>query len=69
MATMKRNDPTRILTNCGMAWHEAKSVERERAAEMYAAIVAYCEAGGSEVKAAELAGVDRMTVRRALGKL
>lgn len=69
MATMKRNDPTRILTNCGAAWHEAKTVERERAAEMYDAIVAYCGAGGTEVEAARLAGVDRMTVRRALGKL
>lgn len=57
------------LTSAGRNWHRAKERERERAAEMYAAIVAYCEAGGTEVNAATLAGVDRMTVRRALGKL
>lgn len=57
------------LAKAGKAWHAAKAKERERMAELYAAIVAYCEAGGSESAAGRLAGVDRMTVRRALGKL
>ena len=34
-----------------------------------AAIVAAVDSGMSEVEAAEIAGVNRMTVRRALGKL
>jgi DNA invertase Pin-like site-specific DNA recombinase len=56
------------LTKAGKAWHAAKGRERERMADLYAAIVAHCEAGGTETEAARLAGVDRMTVRRALGK-
>jgi hypothetical protein len=56
------------LTKAGKAWHAAKEREREKMTALYAAIVAYCEDGGSEMKAAQLAGVDRMTVRRALGK-
>jgi DNA-binding GntR family transcriptional regulator len=39
------------------------------AAELYAAIVQAVKDGMSEVEAAEIAGVNRMTVRRALGKL
>ena len=50
-------------------WHTAKETERARAADLYVAIKEFCDNGGTEVKAAELAGVDRMTVRRALGKL
>ena len=56
------------LVKAGHAWHAAKTRERERAAETYVAIVAFCAAGGSESEAARLANVDRMTVRRALGK-
>ena len=50
-------------------WHKARERERALAAELYAAIVAAVESGMSEVQAAKVAGVDRMTVRRALGKL
>ena len=57
------------LVEAGARWTAARWAERDAATDAYASIVAYCEAGGSEVKAAELAGVDRMTVRRALGKL
>ena len=49
-------------------WHAAKARERARAVELYAAIVQAVEGGMSEVQAAELAGVNRLTVRRALGK-
>lgn len=59
----------RELRDIGKRWSKAKETERARMADVYAAIVAYCEAGGTEVDAANLAGVDRMTVRRALGKL
>lgn len=57
------------LTTAGAAWTEARRVERERAAELYQAIRDYIAEGGTEVTAAKLAGCDRMTVRRALGKL
>lgn len=57
------------LERAGKAWAKAKEREREAAAACYAAIVTAVERGLSEVSAAELAGVDRMTVRRALGKL
>lgn len=56
------------LTKAGKRWHAAKSRERTLAAELYAAIVQAVEGGMSEVQAAELAGVNRLTVRRALGK-
>ena len=50
-------------------WHKARERERALAVELYAAIVAAVDSGMSEVEAARVAGVDRMTVRRALGKL
>jgi reverse gyrase len=50
-------------------WRQAREVERDLAAETYAAIVAAVDSGMSEVQAAKVASVDRMTVRRALGKL
>lgn len=57
------------LRRAGAAWAKARETERALAADMYAAIVDAVEGGVSEVQAAKLAGVDRMTVRRALGKL
>lgn len=56
------------IETAGKVWNKSRETERARAAELYIAIRNYCENGGTEVKAAELAGVDRMTVRRALGK-
>jgi hypothetical protein len=57
------------LETAGKVWAKSKETERARAADLYVAIREFCDNGGTEVKAAELAGVDRMTVRRALGKL
>ena len=57
------------LRKAGESWQKAKEAERAKAAALYEAMRAYCADGGSEVKAAAVAGVDRMTVRRALGKL
>lgn len=57
------------LMNVGKEWAAAKEDERAAMANVYAAIVAAHSAGVSEVDAARLSGVDRMTVRRALGKL
>ena len=57
------------LAKTGKKWHAARDRERALAAELYAAIVQAVEGGMSEVQAAKVAGVDRMTVRRALGKL
>jgi DNA-binding GntR family transcriptional regulator len=57
------------VAKAGKQWHAAKARERDAAAKLYAAIVQAVEDGLTEVQAAELAGVNRMTVRRALGKL
>ena len=57
------------VAKAGKQWHAAKARERDAAAKLYAAIVQAVEGGMTEVQAAELAGVNRMTVRRALGKL
>ena len=57
------------LAKASKKWHAAKERERALAGELYAAIVKAVEGGMSEVQAAKLAEVDRMTVRRALGKL
>ena len=57
------------VAKAGKQWHAAKARERDAAAKLYAAIVQAIESGMTEVQAAELAGVNRMTVRRALGKL
>jgi predicted DNA-binding protein (UPF0251 family) len=50
-------------------WHAARDKERALAAELYEAIRLAVNEGMNEVQAAKVAGVDRMTVRRALGKL
>lgn len=57
------------LRKAGKAWHNAKRRERERAAALYQEIREAVARGLSESEAARVAGVDRMTVRRALGKL
>lgn len=56
------------LARASKQWHAAKAREREAAAKLYDAIAQAVEDGMSEVQAAELAGVNRLTVRRALGK-
>ena len=61
---MTRSDLARV----GAKWQAAKTKERALAAELYAAIRSAVAAGMSEAEAARVAGVDRMTVRRALGK-
>jgi len=70
-ASKQAKDETgaQALRRAGKAWTKAKEREREAAQACYAAIVKAVEGGMTEVRAAELAGVDRMTVRRALGKL
>lgn len=57
------------LAKVAAKWHRARDKERALAAELYAAIREAVSGGMSEVEAAKVAGVDRMTVRRALGKL
>jgi DNA invertase Pin-like site-specific DNA recombinase len=66
-----RPTPRRLLRlkTIGAKWHAARQAERDMAGLLYAAIVEAVEGGVSEVEAAKIAGVDRMTVRRALGKL
>jgi hypothetical protein len=56
------------LAAASRKWHEAKHAERAAMIVLYSAIARAVEAGMSEVSVAQQAGVDRMTVRRALGK-
>ncbi len=57
------------LIEAGAAWKEARALERAASSRTHDAIRAAVAAGMTEVDAAAFAGVDRMTVRRALGKL
>lgn len=65
---MDTEKATAQLTEAGERWTTAKQNERTAMRELYAAINVACAAGITESEAARLAGVDRMTVRRALGK-
>jgi DNA invertase Pin-like site-specific DNA recombinase len=56
------------LEAVGKRWNAAREKERALAAELYEAIREAVKGGMTEVEAARIAGVDRMTVRRALGK-
>jgi hypothetical protein len=53
----------------GNQWAAAKNAEREASRATYQAMREAHAAGMSEVQIALVALVDRMTVRRALGKL
>lgn len=59
---------TTELARAGVRWHRAKEQERRAMAVLRALIVEAVADGMTEVEAAKVAGVDRMTVRRALGK-
>lgn len=63
-------DPARIhLATMGSQWAAAKAAERDASRATYQAMRDAHAAGMSEVQIALVALVDRMTVRRALGKL
>jgi DNA-binding transcriptional regulator YhcF (GntR family) len=49
-------------------WHRIKAREREAMTALHRAVREASEAGLSEARLAELAGVTRNTVRRALGR-
>lgn len=57
------------LRDLGRAWRDARDAERAAADAAKAAVVAAAEAGTPETTLADWVGVDRMTIRRALGKL
>ena len=57
------------LAQAGRGWSRAKMKEREAMAYLYLAIQTAHADGMPETQIAKEAGVDRMTVRRALGKL
>jgi hypothetical protein len=61
-------DATARLEAVGAAWAAARDSEREIAGTAYDAVRAAADAGLSEVRIAELLGVNRTTVRTALGK-
>lgn len=57
------------LAVVGDRWRHVRYEERDCAEDTHAALRVAVEAGLPEARAAVVAGVDRMTVRRALGKL
>ncbi len=61
--------PVEHLRQAGKRLEKARAEQAQAMNDVYAATPAAVAAGVSEVKAAHIAGVDRMTVRRALGKL
>lgn len=58
-----------LLDDTSRTWLKAREAERAAASATYSAIRQAHEAGLTEVEIANLARCDRMTVRRALGKL
>jgi hypothetical protein len=56
------------LVEAGANFRYYDEARKSASVVMYGAIRAYIANGGTEVCAAKVAGVDRMTVRRALGK-
>jgi hypothetical protein len=56
------------ITNEGKAWKETRELERQQARRMHALFQAAAGTEISESEMSRLANVDRMTVRRALGK-
>ena len=66
--TARLQDATSRLEAVGAAWAAARDSERAIAGTAYEAVRAAAEAGLSEVRIAELLGVNRTTVRTALGK-
>lgn len=62
------DDPDAMLRDLAEVWHAARDAERIAAAAAYAAIRHAAAAGMTEVRIASLLDIDRMTVRRALGK-
>lgn len=56
------------ITSEGKAWKQTRELERQQARRMHALFQAAAGTGISESEMSRLANVDRMTVRRALGK-
>lgn len=56
------------LARIGQQWNAARGKQRALATELHQALRDFVAEGHSEYEAARIAGVDRMTVRRALGK-
>lgn len=57
------------LEQAGSAFQHARNAQKAAAARLHEAIREAVAEGMSEKQAAKIAGCDRMTVRRALGKL
>ena len=62
-------DRSKELAKVAERWRKTRERERELAAQMYELIRIAHGMGTPETQIAKIAGVDRMTVRRALGKL
>jgi len=61
-------DRTSELIKVARAWHKARDKERSLAADLYRLIQVAHQNGVPETQIAAAASIDRMTVRRALGK-
>ena len=57
-----------VITQAGQMFMEARQAQFRSASALYTAIEHAHRSGISELQISKLAGVDRMTVRRALGK-
>jgi hypothetical protein len=62
------DEATKNLARAARLWRASKAKERDRMGDLYQAVSDFVDAGGSEVDAGKVAGIDRGTVRRALGK-
>ena len=65
---MENKEQLTAITRDGSRWKRSKQAERDAMATLYATITAAAASGITETDIARAAGVDRMTVRRALGK-
>ena len=68
VADKELEDREKALATAGKALARARAKQAAIYAEVLAGVVEYCDAGGYEHEAARLAGIDRMTVRKARGK-
>lgn len=57
-----------VLAEVGSIFRQARDAERAAAGAVYTAVELGCREGIAETQMARLLGVDRMTVRKALGK-
>jgi hypothetical protein len=68
MSTQVGVTAAQVLAEAGARYHEARQAERDAAAVAFTAIERGAKAGISEVDMSKISGLNRMTIRKALGK-